>query len=340
MNEEVERYLTKIYTHLHLDSNTEKVIIKEIYDHLAEKVVDKKIGEETHQNTIHTAIEDFGNPREVARLMYEAHSQKKWHEVILCGEAHLFLSFLFMFHLWQNPFALGLILMLSIGITWYGLKKGLSEWAYSWCGYLIAVLGIGIFVTRRTASGIITHFLKFPVFEMAKFNIVPVYIIPFIAVFLVVFFLVFVVVRKVLRQDWISVSYMLMPVPLLSIWINFIDKQAVFSGWNSAQLASLDTKMALCFIILAGASIFFIRIRLRFYKFLYITAASAVSALIIAHSVWASISLISVALISAFAVTFLLIPAVLYRFSFHKPSMDSEWLKKLVRESAPLRWRI
>lgn len=340
MNEEVETYLNKIHAHLHLDPNTEKVIIKEIYDHLAEKVVDEQRGEKACQHAIHTAIEDFGSPGEVARLMYEAHSQKNWHEVILCGEAHLFVSFLFMFHLWQNPFVLGLMLIISSGITWYGLKKGISEWAYSWCGYLIAVLGIGIYVTRHIASRIILHFFKFPVFDMAKFNVVPAYIIPFVVVFLFLFFLVFAMVRKVLRQDWISVSYMLMPVPFLSIWLNFIDKQSVFSGWSSAQLTSLDTRMALCFMILAGASIFFVRIRLRFYKFLYLAAASTVSSLIIARSVWANISLISIALICVFALMFLLIPAVLYRFSFHKLYMDSKWLKNLVKDSTPLRCQI
>jgi len=90
---------------------------------------------------------------------------------------------------------------------------------------------------------------------------------------------------------------------------------------------------------MAAASIFFIRIRLRFYKFLYITTASAAGAIIIAHSVWANISTTSIVLISAFAVTFLLIPALFYRFSFHNISMDGEWLKNAVKDSMHLRWR-
>ena len=336
MNEEVERYLNKIYTHLHLDPNTEKVIIREIYDHLTEKVVDEKKGKNASQRTIHTAIEEFGNPREVARLMYEAHSQKNWTEVLLCIEVHLFVSLLFMFHLWQSPIIPGLMLIMSAVIAFYGLRNKLSEWIYSWCGYLIAGLGIGLFAVRHTIFRLISQFLNFPVFDTAKLNNIPPYLIPLSITFLILLFLVFIVVRKALRQDWISVSFMLIPVPMFTIWANFIDKQAAFSGWGSVQLTSLDGEMALCFIILAVASFFFVRIRLRFYKFLYIAAASAVTALLIARTVWANMSLISVAVIFSFTVMFLLMPAVLYRFSFHNISMDSEWLKNPVKNTEPL----
>ena len=73
MNEEVGKYLSKIHENLHLNPSTEKVIIREIYYHLADKI----------------------------------------YEVILCGEAHLFVSFLFLFHLWSNSLVLGVMMLLG-----------------------------------------------------------------------------------------------------------------------------------------------------------------------------------------------------------------------------------
>ena len=183
MNEEVEKYLSKIHENLHLNPSTEKVIIRKIYYHLADKIIDKKRREKVSQSTIHNVIKEFGNPKEVAKLMYEAHSQKKWYEVILCGEAHLFVSFLFLFHLWSNSLVLGVMMLLGLFITLYGLKNENSEWAYSWCGFLIAGLGIGIFLIRRTAAEIILHFIP------VKINTVPLYAVVFIAVSFSILFL-------------------------------------------------------------------------------------------------------------------------------------------------------
>ncbi|RKX85212.1 MAG: hypothetical protein DRP57_04240 [Spirochaetes bacterium] len=120
-------------------------------------------------------------------------------------------------------------------------------------------MGIGIFLIRRTVAEIILHFIP------VKINTVPLYAVVFIAVSFSILFLLFFAVRRVIRQDWISVSYMLMPVPLLSVWICFIDKQADFSGWDSVHLFALDRVMAICFIVTAAASIFLIPAL--FYKF-------------------------------------------------------------------------
>ena len=139
MNRDIENYLKEVHSHLHLDSRTEKKILKEIYTHLEDTINENEnyiSSDVSYDKLAKRATESLGDPREIATLMYREHSRASWEEVILHFQPYLLFGSLFGFHLWHSFVPLSVTFLLMAAVTFAGIRKGIGNWMFSWAGLL------------------------------------------------------------------------------------------------------------------------------------------------------------------------------------------------------------
>jgi hypothetical protein len=119
----------------------------------------------------------------------------------------------------------------------------------------------------------------------------------------------------VARRDWLLVSLMILPLPVLGIWIITVSQS---SGFLLNALRSLETRfsqwdspMAFLFLLLGVSTILFIRVRQRSLKVGSIIAVGIVGGALAARSLWGDMGLFRLIAVSLGLLLFLTIPLLL-----------------------------
>lgn len=264
MNTVVLAYLDEIRTHLHLDPRTEKRVISELATHFQDKLTDLlakglQPGEAEKQ-----AIASFGTAKAIARLMYEAHSRGSWAEAFISCQPHIIAAALFATHFWRHPVLLAAAFGAFILITVFGWRKGEAAWLYSWAGYSVFPLLVVGYLSRNTIAGTVTYVLTgtgnpAPLWQLAAI----------VAFYVVTLWLVATSALRVARRDWIFLSLVLLPLPVLGIWTFTVDQTGQFFlslVGGQTELSRWDSAMAYFSLILGLTSVVFIRARRRALK--------------------------------------------------------------------------
>jgi hypothetical protein len=141
---QVDRYLSQVASQLNVDPATEKEILGEIRAHLDEAMLEISQGGLDAQESLALAVEDFGEAREVGRMLGKQHSESA-NQAVLAAFLPVALALTFKWLLlpllrnlahWQaSPtpiiFAcLALLALLVPGLTFKRWRYGYGVWAF------------------------------------------------------------------------------------------------------------------------------------------------------------------------------------------------------------------
>lgn len=313
MQAAVITYLDEVRAHLHLDSGTERRVISELYAHFQEKVNDLQQQGMREPEATREAIVSFGSARSIARLMYEAHSRGSWTEVLISCQPHLIVAALFATHVWRYPALLAAAFITITLTALFGWRRGTPNWLYSWLGYAVFPLMILSYVSREPVARTVLFFIRGTGAPAPAWQLAALLVLYAFTVWLLVS-----AVLRVARRDWIFVSLMLLPLPVLAVWLVSVTQggghildalrglEARFSRW--------DTAMAYFCATLGVTSMLFIRIRQRAVKVLAIISVGIVGSASVVRGIWGAQDLLSLIGVSLCLFLFLTSPILIHAF--------------------------
>ena len=312
MQAEVATYLDEVRTHLHLDPHTESRVISELYSHLQEKVSDLQERGASELEATREALASFGGARAIARLTYEAYSRGSWMEALISCQPHMIVAALFATHIWRQPVMLGAAFAAILLTAALGSRRGTPTWLYSWMGYAVFPFLILASMSWDPVVRTVTYVVRgtgepAPVWELALLGALCVFTIWLVASTTV----------KSTRRDWILASLMLLPLPVLAIWLITINKSEGFvldalRGFE-VRFSRWDAAMAYFSATLGVASVLFIRVRQRVLKAGSIFGVGIVGGAAVLRGFWGVAGVLELLLLSLALLAFLTSPLLLRR---------------------------
>jgi hypothetical protein len=316
MQVEVKTYLDEVRTHLHLDPPTEGRVINELYSHFQEKMRDLEDEGMQEAEATAEALTSFGDARSIARLMYEAYSRGSWVEALISCQPHLIVAALFATHVWRSPVLLCGTFGAIMIITLLGWRNGVPNWLYSWVGYAVLPLLILSYMSFDPVTRTILYVMRgvgspAPLWQLAVLT----------ALYAFTIWLIASATVTVARRDWILVSLMLLPLPVLGIWIISVTQSEGFLlnalRTLESRFSRWDTAMAYFFVVLGVTTALFIRIRQRAFKVAAVIAAGIIGGAAAARSIWGDLGLFRLIAVALCLLLFLTIPLLLRAIFSH-----------------------
>ncbi|HVO38622.1 MAG TPA: hypothetical protein VMV03_06280 [Spirochaetia bacterium] len=310
MRTEVASFLNQVRAHLHLDPGTESRVISELYTHFQEKVSELQDGGLPEPLATREALASFGGARSIARLMYEAYSRGSWMEALISCQPHMIVAALFATHVWRQPVLLVTAFSTIVFIALVGWRRGTPPWLYSWIGYAVFPLLILTYVSWDPAVRTVTYVaygtgIPAPLWQLGLLG----------CLCMSTIWLVAATTVKIARRDWILVSLMLLPLPVLAIWLITVSRSEGYllnalRGFEG-RFSRWDTAMALFCATLGVASVFFVRIRQRLLKAGAVLAVGIVGGAAVLRSFWGLGGLFAIIVLSLSLLAFLTSPFLL-----------------------------
>jgi hypothetical protein len=261
---------------------------------------------------VQQALRFSGKPQSLGRLFHEVYSQGSWRDALLALIPHLLVAALFLTHYWSNP----LVLLASFaGVLYVALSAwalGRPNWAYPWIGYSFSPLIATVFYSMDYL-----HSFARDLFLGSRPSMLPMQVLLFVGLYTLFIALVVFSVFRVVKRDWLLVSFMLFPLPVFGVWISEIARLGV--RFNSADPAAYawDRNMAVAFFLLGLCSALFVRIRRRLLRILLLTVACLGATILVGGSWGASSPLLPLRLLLGLPVCTLLAPALLEQILGH-----------------------
>jgi hypothetical protein len=316
MQAEVGAYLDDVRTHLHLDSHTERRVIRELHAHFHEKVTDLRDQGIPEQEAVTTALTSFGEARSIARMMYEAYSRGSWTEALISCQPHFIVAALFATHVWRSPVLLGADFAAIMIIALLGWRSGTPNWLYSWVGYAVLPLLVLSCLSTGPIARTVSYFLQgrgspAPLWHLAML----------VGLYAFTIWLVVATTVSVARRDWLLLSLTLLPLPVLGIWIFSVTQSAGFllDALRSleSRFSRWDSAMAYFFVVLGVTTALFIRLRQRALKVGALIAVGIVAGAAAARSIWGDLDLFRLMAVSICLLLFLTVPLLLHALLTH-----------------------
>ena len=245
MADKVGDYLESLKTYLRLDSSVKGDVTQEIHTHLEDKIQELREQGLGKEEAAKTAAESFGPPQLVAEQIYRVHGQGTWQEAFFAALPHVLVAMVFASYYWQNVICLLSIIAATACTVIYGWWHGKPLWLFPWLGYyLLPVILTAVLLISLPQGWTWLGALAY---------------IP-LALFVIVY-----VVRQAANRDWLYVSLMLTPLPLVFCWLLALSPRGGFLASN-IQLAQMQVStpwIVTSFLALAVATVVFIRVRER-----------------------------------------------------------------------------
>jgi hypothetical protein len=308
----VDTYLSQIKSNLHLDPSTESRVMGELETYFQDKIEDLRTEGLTEADAATRAIDSFGTPRKVAKLLYEAHSRGSWLDTLLAAQPALLGAGLFATHLWSQGLVLIPAFSLLLFVTLLGWMKGKPNWLYPWIGFAFAPLLATVFLSRN----FVYHSI-YSILVGSGVSAQHIALLLFLGLYGVAFWIVLAVVSRILKQDWLLVSYMLLPLPLLGIWITAIDEGGQILFALGVQVHQWDRNMLLALLLLALSTALFMRLRQRLSKVAILLVIGMGSTMTAGWTVLGANDFFNLLVISAIPVSTILMPAALQILFVH-----------------------
>jgi hypothetical protein len=306
MHAEIRTYLQKVRSHLNLGPVTERRVLSELYSYFQEKTVELEEQGCSETEAAQEAIRSFGEAKTIARLSYEAFSRGTWLEALISAQPHLIAAALFLTHFWRRPLFLGAAFILLAGASALAWRRGQPNWRFAWAGYVLFPLLVAAYLARRYAEPALAFLLQG---EGSLSSLWP--LLPLAALYALFIWLLIAATRSALRRDWLLASLMLLPLPIAGFWVFGIDRLNPLFGALGREMHRWDAAMAYIFVVLALASVVFVRLRQRLLKTGALLSIAAAGAAITVRSIWTEISLLGLIAATLLAMGFLWSPALL-----------------------------
>ncbi|MFC1905404.1 hypothetical protein ACFLXL_01185 [Chloroflexota bacterium] len=284
-------YLDRLKSHLRLEPAIQDDFLREIRGHIEDSNNElREAGKSSDESSESNAI-FLGSPRILAQQIYEVYSQGSWRETLFAVLPHFLTATLFILRLWYNPLWLAIILAGVIGTVIYGWCHGRPTWLFSWLGYLLIPVII---------AGIMLLYLPGGWAWLATLVYVPLALC-----------ILFLVAKQILRIDWLFVSLMMLPVPIVIGWVMVLSTSNAFLGPFLIQETA--SWIALSFAVLALAVATFIRVRRRWLKAGALLVCAIMVLVVVALFSHNALSLWAWLFLSILALAHLFVPAILER---------------------------
>lgn len=229
------------------------------------------------------AFRALGSAKLIAKQIYEVYSQGTWKQALGAALPHVLIAALFALRL--LPTVAGIITLAAMvtATVIYGWCHGKPNWLFPW---------LGVLLIPAIITGIMLIYLPSGWTWFAALTYIP------LAAFVLV-----LIVRQTLKRDWLSISLMLLPVPLVLGWVLAFSLGNEY--FDARHLYQAGTWIALSFAILALTVIIFTRVKQRWLKIwvlvipeiLVITVVVLSSNSTISFWGWLLLSLLALALI-------------------------------------------
>jgi hypothetical protein len=304
--ERIDTYLDQIRAHLHLDAYTEIGIIRELQSHFEEEVADLQRAGIPAADSVNEAIRSSGNPQSLARMFYEAHSQGSWADAFLALQPHLVASALFITHLWAKPFAVVIAFGAVLLVALYGWARGRPNWLYPWIGYSFSPFVATIFFSRDFVYDSAAELIL-----GSRLSPSHVWLLLFLGLYALFIGLVVFSVVRVVKRDWLLVSFMLLPLPVFGVWISEAARIGVEFHTNDPLAFRWDGGMFAAFLLLGLVSVLFVRLRRRALRILLLAAACVSSTILVGNAILETSGFLTIPMLVGLALFTFLVPAVL-----------------------------
>jgi hypothetical protein len=318
---DIRTYLHEIKTHLHLDSKTENRVLTEISAHFQEKVSELEREGFSKDAAEREAVSSFGEAKVIARSMYEAFSRGTWVDAFMSFQPHAIAAALFATHYWNNPIILFAALTFITVVTVMGWRNGSPAWMYSWAGYAFFPLIIAAFLFRHP----MVQILRF-VFLGVGAPISLWALAGLLAYYTGATWFMMWAVAKVARKDWLFVSLMLLPLPVLGIWALAVEHSGIpmfaYVGEAASAHAAWDSALAFFCFVLGLASTVFIRVRRRMIKAVAIIVVGMFGGALLVCTIRGDMGVSRIFIVSLCLLGILVSPLILHAFFDHETLED------------------
>ncbi|MFC1973764.1 permease prefix domain 1-containing protein [Chloroflexota bacterium] len=295
---EIIDYLDEVKSHLRLNPESEKPVIRELHTHFQEKMGELQEAGFSKEDACRAAVESFGRSRVVARRMYEAHSKGSWIEAAIASLPHLVFVCLFVLHLWLHPVLTPILLVAIVAVTLYGWWHGKPSWLYTWIGYALLPLLVGAYICASLLWGPGSFPSVWAVLVILAFILFSIWAILLTTI-------------GVVRRDWILASLMLVPLPVFGGWLLNLENGGGLLRGGVEVIHKFDMAMAGALIALAVTSAAFIRLRQRVMKIGALISIGIIAMAVAAHGLWGGLGFFGLLATALLLVAFLLSPALL-----------------------------
>jgi hypothetical protein len=259
---EVSRYLDDVRSNLRLNHDDESEVIHELQTPIEDRLSEMEQAGLSEEDATNICLRLLGSAKQVARQIYEAHSQGSWRQAVMGSMPHLLFALLFVLNWWQGIGWLAITLGLVVGTAIYGWLHGRPIWLFPWLGYtLLPVIGAGLLL------------IYLP--EGWSWVAVVVYI-P------LALWLICIIAIRTVKKDWQYGALMVLPLPTVIAWFLAVADGGWFLGFSPEQVAQITNRVALSFLTLGLTALLFIRLRQRALRVTLLLFAGFLSLTIVA----------------------------------------------------------
>jgi hypothetical protein len=238
------KYLSVLKSYLRIDSGMQDDVLREIEGHIEDRVHDFEEEGLSGEEATEKIAQILGPPKLVAKQIYEVYSQGTWRQSFFAALPHFLIAILFAMHWWQHTLWISATIIIVLCTVIYGWCRGKPTWLFPWLGYLLfPVIVIGVIFIYLPGNW--TIYAAFAYFPLALT-------------------LIFLLGRQTLRKDWLFVSLMLLPLPIVLGWVVALKINTSFIEFEKVHEAA--PWIALSFSVLALTVAVFIRVKKRWIK--------------------------------------------------------------------------
>jgi hypothetical protein len=255
----ITEYLDDVKSNLRLEAGDENEVISELATHIEDEVQELKQNGLAEDDAASTCVKLLGSAKTVAHLIYEAHSQGSWRQALLASLPHMVFGLIFFLNWFNGIVSVLSILVIILCVTAYGWWRRKSTWLMTWLGYsLLPVIAAGLsllYLPKAFAWVAVLVYLPMALYLMIR------------------------VFTQTIKRDWLHLSLMLLPVPLVIGWFVIAEWNGSLEGNVFERLSYYGTSIGVSFLALAVGVITFVRIRQRWIKIgvLFLTGVIALS---------------------------------------------------------------
>ena len=247
MTNRISDYLDSFKACLNIDSAVKASVSRELRTHLEDKSQELKEKGVSEEEAVRISTQALGPPQLIAKQIYEIHSQSTWQEAFFSTLPHLLVALLFASYLWQNIICLSSILALVTCIVVYGWCHNKPTWFFPWLGYYLLPVIITGFLLLYLPRGWIW--------------------LAIVAYFPLALFALAYIMKQTISRDWLYVSLMLSPLPVVSSWSLALGINGFLPGNTLLARSQPATPWIVAsFLVLAVATLAFTRVRQRWCK--------------------------------------------------------------------------
>jgi len=322
MQRTVAAYLDEVRNRLHLDPRTERRVISELSSHFDEKVEDLRGQGYSDEEAARSALTSFGEARTIARMLYEAHSRGTWTDALIGCQPHLIVAALFATHVWRMPLLLGSAFAAIIVIALLAWRNGGATWVYSWMGYAaVPLLLLAAYLSLEPMSRTLSFLLSgqgvpAPFWHLGLLGVLDLFILWLIAATAI----------AVARRDWLLLSLMLLPLPVVGLWLVTVVPTAGVLGdalrGLEIRFSRWDAAMGYLFVLLGATTALFVRLRQRALKVAAVIAVGILGGALAARTLWGGLGLFRTLAVAFCLFLFLTVPLLLRALLGHGAHKD------------------